>query len=196
MTVLQSMWYKANRFTDVPNWSVDMRNVLLITLLSFTFALAGCKGKEAVKEAPPAAETTEPTTPDLESSQVPSTSPGDAAAAEMQRRLAQRIIYFDFDNAEIRPEFRDIVAAHAASLARSPNMRVRLEGHADERGSREYNIGLGERRAQSVRRALMLQGVGDGQIVTVSYGEERPAQSGSDEAAWAKNRRVELVYGN
>lgn len=196
MTVLQSMWYKANRFTDVPNWSVDMRNVLLITLLSFTFALAGCGGKDAVQETPPAAETTEPPPSDLESSQVPSTTPGDAAAAEMQRRLAQRIIYFDFDNAEIRPEFRDIVAAHAANLARSPNMKVRLEGHADERGSREYNIGLGERRSQSVRRALMLQGVGDGQIVTVSYGEERPAQSGSDEAAWAKNRRVELVYGN
>ena len=72
---------------------------------------------------------------------------------------------------------------------------MRLEGHTDERGSREYNIGLGERRAQAVRRALMLQGVGDAQIVTVSYGEERPAQPGSDEAAWAKNRRVELVYG-
>jgi peptidoglycan-associated lipoprotein len=190
------MWYKANRFTDVLKWSVDMRNVLKITLLSITFALAGCGGKKPVQETPPATESTEATTPDLESSQVPGTTPGDAAAAEMQRRLAQRIIYFDFDNAEIRPEFRDTVAAHAANLARSPNMKVRLEGHADERGSREYNIGLGERRAQSVRRALMLQGVGDGQIVTVSYGEERPAQSGSDEAAWAKNRRVELVYGN
>jgi peptidoglycan-associated lipoprotein len=189
------MWYKANRLTDVPNWSVDMRNVLLITLLSFTFAVTGCGGKKPVQETPPA-ETTEPTTSDLESSQVPATTPGDAAAAEMQRRLAQRVIYFDFDNAEIRPEFRDVVAAHAQSLSRSPNMKVRLEGHADERGSREYNIGLGERRAQSVRRALMLQGVGDGQIVTVSYGEERPAQAGSDEATWAKNRRVELVYGN
>jgi peptidoglycan-associated lipoprotein len=195
MTVLQSMWYKANRLTDVPNWSVDMRNVLLITLLSFTFAVAGCGGKKPVQETPPA-ETTEPTTSDLESSQVPATTPGDAAAAEMQRRLAQRVIYFDFDNAEIRSEYRDVVAAHAQNLARSPNMKVRLEGHADERGSREYNIGLGERRAQSVRRALMLQGVGDGQIVTVSYGEERPAQAGSDESTWAKNRRVELVYGN
>lgn len=172
-----------------------MRNVLLITLLSFTFALAGCPKKDAVKETPPA-ESTESTTPDLESSQVPTTSPGDAQAAEMQRRLAQRVIYFDFDNAEIRPEYRDVVAAHAANLSRTPTMKLRLEGHADERGSREYNIGLGERRSQSVRRALMLQGVGDGQIVTVSYGEERPAQSGSDEATWAKNRRVEIVYGN
>ena len=73
-------------------------------------------------------------------------------------------------------------------------MRVRLEGHTDERGSREYNIGLGERRSQAVRRALMLQGVGATQISTVSYGEERPAATGSDEEAWGMNRRVEIVY--
>jgi peptidoglycan-associated lipoprotein len=72
---------------------------------------------------------------------------------------------------------------------------VRLEGHSDERGSREYNIALGERRAQAVRRALMLQGAGDSQLTTVSYGEERPAAEGSDEAAYERNRRVEIVYG-
>jgi peptidoglycan-associated lipoprotein len=87
-----------------------------------------------------------------------------------------------------------VVAAHAAYLVRYPTARVRLEGHTDERGSREYNIGLGERRAQAVRRALMLQGVADAQITTVSYGEERPAVEGSDEAAHAQNRRVELVH--
>jgi peptidoglycan-associated lipoprotein len=70
---------------------------------------------------------------------------------------------------------------------------VRLEGHTDERGSREYNIGLGERRAQTVRRALMLQGVAEGQITTVSYGEERPAAEGSDDGAYSRNRRVELM---
>ncbi len=75
-----------------------------------------------------------------------------------------------------------------------PTARVRLEGHTDERGSREYNIGLGERRAQAVRRALLLQGVAEAQITTVSYGEERPAAEGNDEAAYAQNRRVELVY--
>jgi len=87
-----------------------------------------------------------------------------------------------------------VVAAHAKYLAGHPGTRVRLEGHTDERGSREYNIGLGERRAQSVRRALLLQGAADAQISTVSYGEERPAAPGHDEAAWAKNRRVEIVY--
>jgi peptidoglycan-associated lipoprotein len=120
----------------------------------------------------------------------------DSREQARQRAMAQRVIYFDFDNAEIRPEYRPVLAAHAQYLATGPSMKVRLEGHADERGSREYNIGLGERRAQAVRRALMLQGTGDSQLVTVSYGEERPAESGSDEAAWAKNRRVELVYGN
>jgi peptidoglycan-associated lipoprotein len=108
--------------------------------------------------------------------------------------LAKRTVYFDFDSSEIKGEGTDIVAAHAKYLAAHPTTRVRLEGHTDERGSREYNIGLGERRAQAVRRALLLQGAADAQISTVSYGEERPAVPGHDEAAWAKNRRVEIVY--
>ena len=97
-------------------------------------------------------------------------------------------------SSEIKGEGTDVVAAHAKYLAANPSTRVRLEGHTDERGSREYNIGLGERRAQAVRRALLLQGAADAQISTVSYGEERPAVPGHDEAAWAKNRRVEIVY--
>jgi peptidoglycan-associated lipoprotein len=104
------------------------------------------------------------------------------------------VIFFDFDSSEIRGEGTDIVAAHAKYLSSNPALRVRLEGHTDERGSREYNIGLGERRGQSVRRALLLQGAGDPQLSTVSYGEERPAAAGSDESAWAQNRRVEIVY--
>ena len=109
---------------------------------------------------------------------------------------SQRVIYFDFDNSDIRPEFVDVVAAHGRFLAANPALRVRLEGHTDERGSREYNIALGERRAQTVRRALALQGVKESQIATVSYGEERPAVAGSDEQAYSKNRRVELFYIN
>jgi peptidoglycan-associated lipoprotein len=86
------------------------------------------------------------------------------------------------------------VAAHARNLASHPNLKMKLEGNTDERGTREYNIGLGERRAQAVRRALMLQGVAESQLTTVSFGAERPAAEGDDEAAWAQNRRVELVY--
>jgi peptidoglycan-associated lipoprotein len=108
--------------------------------------------------------------------------------------LAKRIIYFDFDSSDIKGEGNDVVAAHARYLATHAGSRVRLEGNTDDRGSREYNIGLGERRAQAVRRALLLQGATELQLATVSYGAERPAVQGSDEAAWAKNRRVEIVY--
>jgi peptidoglycan-associated lipoprotein len=108
--------------------------------------------------------------------------------------LSQLVVYFDYDRSEIRAEFNDLLAAHAAYLAGRPNVQVRLEGHSDERGSREYNIGLGERRAQAVRRVLLLQGAAADQIATVSYGEERPAVLGSDEEAYGLNRRVEIVY--
>jgi peptidoglycan-associated lipoprotein len=106
-----------------------------------------------------------------------------------------RIIYFEFDRFDIKPEYNSILQAHAKYLSSNPSARVRLEGHADERGSREYNIGLGEKRAQSVRNVLLLQGAVSDQIATVSFGEERPAVIGSDEEAWSLNRRVEIVYG-
>jgi peptidoglycan-associated lipoprotein len=109
---------------------------------------------------------------------------------------SQRVIYFDFDSSDIRADYADVIAAHGQFLTKNASVRVRLEGHTDERGSREYNIGLAERRAQTVRRALSLQGVQDAQITTVSYGEERPAAAGSDENAYSKNRRVEIVYIN
>ena len=122
---------------------------------------------------------------------------GSAMSAAQQQALAalqsRNIVYFEFDSSEIRTDYVSVVAAHAAYLTKYPTARVRLEGHTDELGSREYNIGLGERRAQTVRKALMLQGVPEAQITTVSYGEERPAVEGSGEAANAQNRRVELV---
>jgi peptidoglycan-associated lipoprotein len=106
------------------------------------------------------------------------------------------IIYFGYDQSEVKPEYTDLLAAHARRLANQPTARLRLEGHADERGSREYNIGLGERRAQAVRRLLLIQGASAAQISTVSFGEERPAAYGSTESDYAKNRRVELSYLN
>ena len=108
--------------------------------------------------------------------------------------LSRLVIYFDFDRSEIRSDFNDMLRAHGAFLADNGDRAVRLEGHADERGSREYNIGLGEQRAQAVRRVLMLQGATADQLGTVSYGEERPAALGSDENSYSLNRRVELVY--
>ena len=106
------------------------------------------------------------------------------------------VIYFDFDSSEVRSADQEIVSRHAMQLGNAPTMRVRLEGHADERGSREYNIGLGERRSQAVRQLLMIQGVSGSQISTVSFGEERPAAFGSSEADYAQNRRVEIKYTN
>jgi peptidoglycan-associated lipoprotein len=106
------------------------------------------------------------------------------------------VIYFEFDSSEVRAQDQDLVARHAMQLGNNPGARVRLEGHADERGSREYNIGLGERRAQAVRQMLMIQGVSSDQISTVSFGEERPVAFGSSESDYAQNRRVEFTYPN
>jgi peptidoglycan-associated lipoprotein len=106
------------------------------------------------------------------------------------------VIYFDFDQSELRPEYGDLLSRHAANLANDSRSKVRLEGHADERGSREYNIGLGERRSQAVRRMLLIQGASAEQISTVSFGEERPAAMGSDDESYAQNRRVEIKYTN
>jgi peptidoglycan-associated lipoprotein len=122
----------------------------------------------------------------------PQVNPEQRALEEL--KAAGMIIYFDYDRAEIKPEFVPVVTAHAKYLNGNNARKARLEGHSDERGSREYNIGLGERRSQSVRRALLLQGVAESQITTVSYGEERPAVQGGDEAAYSRNRRVEMVY--
>ncbi|HFE32324.1 MAG TPA: peptidoglycan-associated lipoprotein Pal, partial [Gammaproteobacteria bacterium] len=108
--------------------------------------------------------------------------------------LSKRVIYFDFDKSDIKDEFRDILNAHAEYLASHPSVNVTIEGHTDERGTREYNIALGERRANAVKRMLTLQGVSASQIRVISYGEERPAALGHDERAWALNRRAIIDY--
>ena len=108
--------------------------------------------------------------------------------------LSERVIYFEFDRSDIPQQYLDLLSKHAEYLVANPDMKIRLEGHADERGTREYNIGLGDRRAQSVRRILVFQGVDSDQVSTVSYGEERPAVDASNEQAYQKNRRVEIVY--
>jgi peptidoglycan-associated lipoprotein len=105
----------------------------------------------------------------------------------------ETIVYFDFDQAVLKPQTRALLLAHAERLKASPRT-VRLEGHTDERGTREYNMALGERRANAVRDFLVLQGVSRNSIEVVSYGEERPLAMGSNESAWAQNRRVEIKY--
>ena len=118
-----------------------------------------------------------------------------AQAQEAAQALAH-IIYFDFDQATIKAEFRAALNGHAAYLSQNPTARIVLEGHADERGTREYNIALGERRGNAVSRYLVVQGVSVGAIEVVSFGEERPVSGGHDTASWSENRRVEVRYVN
>ncbi len=110
--------------------------------------------------------------------------------------LSKRKIYFDFDRSEVKEEFRDIVNAHAEYLAANPTASITLEGHADERGTREYNMALGERRANAVSQLLTLQGASKNQIRVISYGEERPESMDHGESAWQLNRRAVFVYLN
>ncbi|TAN51487.1 MAG: peptidoglycan-associated lipoprotein Pal [Methylococcaceae bacterium] len=108
--------------------------------------------------------------------------------------LSKRVIYFQYDSAEVMPEYVSIVTAHAEFLAGNPSQRVTVDGHADERGTREYNIALGEQRAKTVANMLKLQGVADSQVQIVSYGEEKPLCMGHDDECWNQNRRAEFAY--
>jgi peptidoglycan-associated lipoprotein len=108
--------------------------------------------------------------------------------------LQRTVVYFDFDSFELKPEGVAVVDAHARFLNTNKGRALVVEGHADERGGREYNLALGQKRAEAVRRRLALQGVPDGQVEAVSFGEEKPAVAGADEAAHDKNRRAEIKY--
>jgi peptidoglycan-associated lipoprotein len=183
-----------------------MRKTLTVLLMATVLALGACSGKKVKPGVGTGSQAIASTDSGAQTSGLDSSSSAGSGAGgggTVPGALgptgalgSQRVIYFDFDSSDIRPEFVDVVAAHGRFLAGNASIHVRLEGSTDERGSREYNIGLGERRAQTVKRALMLQGVKEAQVATVSYGEERPAVAGSDEAAYSKNRRVELVYIN
>jgi peptidoglycan-associated lipoprotein len=119
---------------------------------------------------------------------------GGASLDDPAGPLTKRIIYFIYDSNEIQPEYVSVINNHAYYLAANKGKTVVLEGHADERGSPEYNIALGEQRAQSVAQLMKLQGVSDSQIQIISFGEEKAAVSGHDETAWQQNRRVEITY--
>jgi peptidoglycan-associated lipoprotein len=174
---------------------MKLTHVLALVVLSM--GVTACQKYSQTKpvEEAPAAPTDSATTSGIDQNAAPS---GTSTLTPQQQALAQlqakNIVYFEYDSSEIPQDYLAVVSANAAYLVKYPGAHTRLEGNTDERGSREYNIGLGERRAQVVRRALMAQGVADAQITTVSYGEERPAVEGQDEAAYAKNRRVEFVY--
>jgi len=178
--------------------SANLSWISLSALVAGTMLIASCSSTPKKTDTGPATTTTESSgagTSGLSSGGVGAgqqLSPEQLARQELEK--VGYIVYFDYDKSDVKSDYASLIAAHAKYLAANPSRKVRLEGNTDERGSREYNIGLGERRAQAVRQALMLQGVSDSQITTLSYGEERPAVDGHDEAAYAKNRRVELAY--
>jgi peptidoglycan-associated lipoprotein len=178
-----------------------MRKILSLLLVSTLVALGAC----AHKPPKPTAQNTASEVPNgalangagangAAGGAGATAGTGEDVAGPQEGILAQRIIYFGFDSSDISAEGMALLTAHAHYLVSHPTMHVRLEGNTDERGSREYNIGLGERRAQAVRRAMLLQGVAEAQLSTVSYGAERPQVDGHDETAWAKNRRVVVNY--
>ena len=109
-------------------------------------------------------------------------------------KLSQRSIYFDLDKYDVKDEYKDLVAAHAKYLAAHKGFKVLLQGNTDERGSREYNLALGQKRAEAVKRSLTLLGVQEGQVESVSLGEEKPKNAGHDESAWSENRRADILY--
>ena len=117
-----------------------------------------------------------------------------SASQQGQPAGVQRVVYFDYDSFLVKEDSKPTVAANAKFLTSNPNRRVTIEGHTDERGGREYNLALGQKRAESVRRSLELLGVRDSQMEAVSYGEERPAAQGQGEETWSRNRRAELNY--
>ena len=167
----------------------------LILALMIAMTLAACQTTPDA-EPTPEPETKPPPTTDVDTSAAP--DPHDYTDARnfdnSESLLSKRVIYFDFDKSSVRPEYRGIVSAHAAYAAAHSSARVTLEGHADERGTREYNLGLGERRGNAVSGLMSAQGGRGSQLTVVSYGEERPTCRVSDDECWSLNRRVEIVY--
>jgi peptidoglycan-associated lipoprotein len=161
----------------------------LVIAAAVCVALGACTKK--VKEAP-VTETTDNTSTGATTSGIPETTPGKFSPGDLDTNycLRQRVIYFDFDQDTLQPEFQATIACHAKYLRDRPEARMNLEGNTDERGTREYNLGLGERRGNSVAAVIG----SSGQITVISYGEERPTCADSTEECWSKNRRVEIVY--
>jgi peptidoglycan-associated lipoprotein len=182
-----------------------MRNLIFVAAIAAL--VAGCQTQKAQEAAPTEdrSATTTTTTPGTGASTAGTSQSGvggTSTAGSMGRDplrdpnspLSKRSVYFDFDSFTVKEEYRPLVEAHARYLQGQRNARMTIQGNADERGSREYNIALGQKRADSVKRMMQLLGVQDSQVETVSFGKEKPRALGHDESAWAQNRRDDLVY--
>ena len=183
-----------------------MKRIHFSSIVIFTAAalLAACGSNVKLDEAPVENRTATPITTPATSPSAATDNTASKAVAPVELTAANsaaagpagvvKVIYFDYDSFTIKPEFQGAVEAHAKYMATNKIRRLAIEGHTDERGGREYNLALGQKRSESVRRALGLLGVTDAQVEAVSFGKEKPAAAGSDEASLAKNRRAELSY--
>ncbi len=176
-------------------------NKRLVVALGLAAALAGCgstvkldnvpvEDRNAARVAPPGL----PGDAGATQSSVAPVAVDPAGALQPGPQGVGRVVYFDYDSYVIKPEFQALIESHARYMRANNGRRLSIEGHTDERGGREYNLALGQRRSEAVRRALTLLGVPDSQIEAVSFGKEKPAEAGSDEAAFARNRRAEFTY--
>jgi len=175
---------------------------LFAALLVLSF-LGACSSK-AVKEEPKVAPAPEPVA-QTQAPKAPEPTPAQPAPVVESKTavnpltdpnniLSKRSVYFDYDKYDVKSEYRSLIEAHAKYLVEHPQANITLQGNADERGSREYNLALGQKRAVAVKQALNVLGVPDKQIETISFGKEKPKALGHDEASWSQNRRADVVY--
>lgn len=172
---------------------------IFLSIAIATF-LAACGSQEVKKDVPVSDRTSSTTQPVKPTGQTSTTSPTTQPAivanplVDPKNILSKRSVYFDFDSNVVKDEFRGLVQAHAKYMVDKRDTKARVEGNCDERGSREYNLALGQRRAEAVKKIMTVLGVQEGRIETVSFGEEKPAAPGHDEASWAQNRRGDIRY--
>ena len=173
--------------------------ISMISVVALTAALAACGSNVKLDEVPVESRNATPIVAQPNTSGAASTGVAPVEIMANSNGMAgpsgiAKIIYFDYDSFTLKPEFQGAVEAHAKFMSANKARKMAIEGHTDERGGREYNLALGQKRAEAVRRALGLLGVTDAQVEAVSFGKEKPADTGSDEASLAKNRRAELSY--
>ncbi len=173
----------------------------LISLSALTLLLAACGSQPPAPEQGAAGvESRTPGAVKVDSTPITTVQPdkfdptGIAALKDPRSPLSKRSVYFDYDSYVVKDEFQALLTAHGKFLSANPKMKVLIQGNADERGSREYNLALGQKRAEAVRKALVLLGAREDQLEAVSLGEEKPACSESGEECWGKNRRGDLLY--
>ena len=173
---------------------------LAAAAVAVALGLAGCAkdtSQAKIEDRNPPAQQQQPRTQDGTAGRTTPQDQSRVSGNELtdpNSPLSKRSVYFDFDSNEVKDQYRGLLQAHARYIADHRDARVRIEGNTDERGSREYNLALGQRRAESVKRVMTVMGADGGRIETISYGEEKPKSAGHDETAWAENRRADIRY--